>query len=437
MRRSLVAVSLLGVLVGSPASAQPVTSAEFEALKRMMQEVLSQNEDLRKRVRELEEAVGKQGPPAREPAKGVAQEAPKEPAKEVAQDAPKDAAAAAATEPISAAKAPWGRIQLGGALELEAGTRRSFKRVRTSDFLLATAEFDFEANVLDWAKAELSFEWDRGEDKVTLNEAFVIFGRSGIPVELKAGRGVAPFGISSGSTVAARLEDTLTLKGPLTTDIFEAKEDHILLSLKKWGVHVGGYVYNGTTNRVGGGGKRLEHYGFTAGYEIKTENVSFVVGAGWIDSVFDTDGLTDAFSELQESRRGYVPGVALNVRLGLWGFSFIAEYITALHHARIIRTLDNDDVGIFNVRPEAWQVEAGYTTDIFFDIKSYLAVSYSRSASLLAAFPKRRFLATIGTWLSDNMRLAAEYNEERDYSKVQLGTGRKAESWLLRLTYEW
>jgi len=434
MRRSILAVSTFCVLAASPAWAQPVTSAQMEALQRMMQEVLSQNEDLRRRVRELEEAVGKQGEAPKAPVKEAVKEAPKEPTKEVAQDAPKDPAAAAAAEPV---KPPWGKIQFGGAIELEAASRRSFARVRRSELVLATAEFDIEADVVDWAKAELSLEWISDRDAITVNEAFLTFGRpSKFPLYLKAGRGIVPFGISSGGTVAAKLGDTLTLTGPLTIDVFEAKEDHALVGFQKWGFRAGAYVFNGTTSKVGGGAKRLEHYGFTAGYELKTETVSLDLGAHWIDSVFDSDGLTDAFPELQESRRGYTPGVALVAKLGLWGFSFIGEYVTAVRNARIIRPTA-DTVFIHDAQPEAWQVELGYTTDVFFDIKTYLALNYSRTASLLGAFPKRRFLATIGAWLTEDIRVAAEYAKEADYSRVQGGTGRTQESFLVRLTYEW
>jgi hypothetical protein len=409
----------------------------------MVQEVISQNEDLKRRVRELEETVGKQAPatreaakePAKDPAKATTEAAAKEPPKEVVQDAPKEPPKEeAASEVLKAAKSPWGKLQLGGAIELEAGKRRDFAAVRTSDFTLAAAEFDFEADVVDWAKAELSLQWDSGADKITVNEAMITIGRlSKFPVYLKAGRGVVPVGISSGTTVAARLEESLTLAGPLTIDVFEAKEDYVLLGVKGYGFHAGAYIFNGSTNQVGGGGKRLEHYGFTAGYGIKSDNISLDVGVHMIDSVFDSDGLTSAFSELQDRvKRGYIPGLAAHAKLGLWGFSLIGEYDTATRHARLIR----DDI-IYDIQPRAWQVEVGYTTDIIFGKKTYVAFNYSKTIDLLGTFPKQRMLVTVGSWLAENIRLAAEYGNEQDYSKIRRGTGRDSDLWTLRLTYEW
>ncbi len=452
MKGSVVAASIFCVLAGSPAWAQQATPAEeLEALKRMMKEVISQNEELQRRIRDLEAAMAKQEQAtkeaAKEAAKELAREAPKEPAKAAATEPAKaaavDPAKAAATEPAKAKKGPMEKIQLGGAIEVEAGKRRDFGGVRTSDFTLATAEFDFEADIVDWAKAELSLQWiscstpcsDTAADKITVNEALITLGKpSKFPLYLKAGRGVVPFGISTGTTVAAKLEETLTITGPLTVEVFEAKEDHVLLGAKAYGFRAGVYVYDGTTNQVGGGGKRLEHYGVTAGYGIQTENVSFDVGFDLIDSVFDTDGLTGAgaFAPLQNrGKRGYISGLAGHARLGLWGFSLTGEYETAYDEARIILTRRN-----FHIQPQAWQVEAGYLTELF-GIRPFVAFNYSETVDLLGTFPKRRLLGAVGSYLSDNIRVAAEYANEQDYSKTLRGTGRDSDAWTLRLTYEW
>src|SRR3989454_9932689 len=234
MKGSVVAASIFCVLAGSPDWAQQATPAEEpEALKRMMKEVISQNEELQRRIRDLEAAMAKQEQAtkeaAKEAAKELAREAPKEPAKAAATEPAKaaavDPAKAAATEPAKAKKGPLEKIQLGGAIEVEAGRRRDFGGVRTSDFTLATAEFDFEADIVDWAKAELSLQWiscstpcsDTAADKITVNEALITLGKpSKFPLYLKAGRGVVPFGISTGTTVAAKRseEHTSELQSP-------------------------------------------------------------------------------------------------------------------------------------------------------------------------------------------------------------------------------
>ena len=436
MKRSLVAVSTFCVLAAAaPAWAQESPTAQIEALRRMVEEALKQNEELRKRVIELEEAVSKQAQPTtKEPTKEAAPATPKEAAPAVAAQQPPKAPGVAPAEPvISAGKGPWNKLQIGGALEVEASSIRGFDGKRQSEFKLTTAEFDFEADIVNWAKAELSFQWDSGSDTVKLNEGFITLGKAGFPLYAKGGRGIAPFGVSTGTTVAAKLEDSLTITGPLTTEIFELNTDYGLVGLRKWGFHLGGYIFNGTTNDVPGSGtKQLNHYGFAAGYEYKGDPFSAILGVEWVNSVMDTTGLVQAFPEFQQRGRNYVPGLSMHAKLGLWGFSLILEYDTAIRNKRLDR---NDQ--FYNVQPEAWQVEFGYTTDIFWDFKTYVAVNYSKTASMLGAFPQQRLLGVLGVWLSENIRLAAEYGAEKDYSKVQLGTNAHGESWIVRLTYEW
>src|SRR5881396_2020995 len=427
LKRRTVAASMLCVLAGSTAWAQQAPPPEeLEALKRMIQEVVSQNEDLKRRVQELEAAMAKR---AQAPA-----------------EAPKPAAPAPATpaapepvpqELVKAGKAPFGKIQIGGAIEVEAASRREARRnpishERSSDLLTGAAEFDFEADVVDWGKAELALEWNRDADTIGVNEALLTFSKpSLLPLYLKTGKGVVPFGISTGTTVAARLEESLTLTGPLTLEIFEAKEDHLLIGYRDHGITIAAYVFNGDTNN-GVREKHLEHGGFAVSYGRKGETLSFDVGFGWIDSVFDTDGLSTAFPELVRTPKSdYTPGIAAFVRAGLFGFSFIAEYDTAIRSANFIRGGQQR-----STQPEAWQVELGYTTSLF-GFKPFAAFNYSKSYQMYGAFPKRRTLYTVGSWLSENIRVALEYNNEQDYNKTHGGTNRDSDTATLRLTYEW
>jgi hypothetical protein len=459
IKTRMVAASMLSVLAGSTAWAQQPAAppGELETLKRMMQEVISQNDELQRRIRELEAAMKKQ--------EQATKEAAKEAAKELAQEAPKEGAKAAvavpAPAPVKAAKGPLDKLQLGGALEVEARSRRG-SRVDPStttretgprsDFALTTAEFDFEADVVGWAKAELAVEWsgDPQDDRFSLNEALITIGKpEKFPVYLKGGRGVVPFGISTGTTVAAKLEESLTLKGPLTVEAFEAKEDYVLLGARAYGFRAGAYVFNGETNKLGditrtGGterSKRLEHYGFTVGYELNTETVSFNAGIDMIDSVFDADGLfnTSAFPDTQINRRGreYTPGIAGHARFGFWGFSLVTEYNAAYRrHIDVVPTSGPLAGRTFRVLPQAWQVELGYTTEIL-GTKTYGAFNYSETSGLLGSLPKQRYIGTVGSWLADNIRLGLEYANEQDYPKTQRGTNRDADLWTLRLTYEW
>ena len=88
-KRGMVAAALVYVLAGSTARAeQGAPPGELEALKRMVQEVMSQNEELRRRVRDLEAAMTRRGQAPEEAAKQA--EAPKEPAKPIATEPAKE-----------------------------------------------------------------------------------------------------------------------------------------------------------------------------------------------------------------------------------------------------------------------------------------------------------------------------------------------------------
>jgi hypothetical protein len=419
MRKSVVAASTFCVLVGSTAWAQQAAPpGELETLKGMVQEVISENRDLRRRVRELEAAMTKREQAAKEAAKES------EPAKEVAKEPAKEAA----KEPAKAT------IELGGAIEVGVGWRRNFARVPGSDLNLETAEVDFEAKLLDWGRGVLAIEWDRDLDKLTVNEALVTLGGSErIPFYLTTGRGVVPFGISSGSTVAAKLEDTLTLTDPLTIEVFDAKEDYVLLGVKTHGFTAGAYVFNGTTNRRGPTGeKRVEHFGAAVGYGMKNDTLSFAAGINMIDSVFDSDGLTEKFPEAQTFRK-YAPGLGAHVRFGFRGFSLVAAYNAALREVEFRR--EETEVRA-RIQPSAWHIEGGYTTEIFGD-KTYGALSYSHTHELAGAFSKTRKIATVARWLAEDIRVTFDYAYDEDYTRADGGTGRYSNAFTLRLTYEW
>lgn len=434
---------MLGALAASPVWAEQGTPAgEIEALKRMVHEVISQNEELRRRIRLLEAPKAKEEPAAKEAASDPATKAP--------EDATQKAKAAEEPpKPVSADFGWWNKIQLGGAVETEVRSVRNKDfnpKSRESVFELKTAEFDFEANIVDWAKGKLAAEWigpsvagsqlkstAADADKLNLNEAYIQIGTDTSLFSMKAGRRTVPFGLSTGSTVAARLEDKLTVSDPLSLAVFDTKEDQILVEMKLGGLNVATYVFQGDTHR--GVERRLQHYGAHVGYGVKTDVLSLVVGLSMIDSVFDSDGLEDKYPEALTAP--YVPGIAANIRLGLFGFSLVTAYYGALRQAHFTR---NDQP--VNIRPEAWSVEAGYTTEIFGQ-KTYGAFAYSQTADLVGAFPEARSIGTLGTWFSNNIRLALEYVYDQDYPKTAHaqggpgGTGRTSETYLVRLTYEW
>ena len=391
------------VLVGSTAwAARSAPPLELETFEPMKQEIISEDRELTIQSFEEETETDKQ--------ELVVEECDIEPTKE--------------GRSLEAMINKY--VEFGGGLEVEYFWIKDFEDDTVTDISLETAELDFEIQVVDWATGVLALEFIPEDDKVSVKEAFVTFGDlEKCPLFLETGKIFVPFGISTGAIVG----DTLSISDPLTIEVFETREDVLLLGFEKCGFNAGVYVFNGDTNK-GGGNDHIEHYGATIRYGKDEPDLAYSLGIDFINSVFDSDGLTEEFEDALEA--DYAPGIALHGRYYTNGFSCIVEYNGAFETASF--TVDDEDVSL---APKAWQIEVGYETKICC-YPSYFALNYSRSYELHGAFPKKRILATVGCWLyEDNILVALEYGHDEDYSKSNGGTGKTADSIISQLVYEW
>ncbi len=438
-QKSLLVTAAFWFLSASTAwAAQAPPEAELEVLKRMMHEIIAENQKLAERVRELEAELVELKAVMAARGEGLDTEV------EDAADAAADAVAEPPQEPVEERGRATGHIApeltplrledaevmineyvaFGGALEIEGDWRRNFDHESESNIRLETAEFDFEAQIVDWVTGTLQIEWDDEDDKLTVDEAFLQLGNTKrYPPFLLAGRFVVPFGLSTGD----RVGDTLSITDPLTFEVFETREDTVLLGAEAAGFVGGAYAFNGDTNE--GGGDHVGNFGATIGYAAERGDMEFTARVDFINSVFDSDGLTEAFPDALEA--DYTPGLAALARLRMGAFSISTEYNGALRDADFVS--EGEPV---NRRPEAWYVEGAYFTGVY-GKESFVALGYSESDDLGGAFAKRRITTTIGSWLTRNLRLSLEYLHEDDFSQSQGGTGNPAQAFTGQLTYEW
>lgn len=486
LARHMVAASMAWVFASATASSgEDVPRGELEAFKRQMQDVVSQNRELARRVRELEKAIAEQEQAADEGAKKsgrratkdekgkdaagevAEEESAKDPAEEAAEeesgkdptevaqkkesgeDGPEEAAegesAKDATEEaadkgtIETAKesdeaseeqqTAWSRINkyvvFGGVVEVQGGWRKDLEEGSESFISLETAEIDFEVQANKWTNGKLVLEYDSEGNKVAVDEAYLTLGDvDEFPLLLTTGRTVVPFGISTGDPVA----DTLTISDPLTLEIFETLKDHVRLGAEARGFNADAYAFrSGPIERSGE--NHVEKFGGTVGYRTENDHWSLDLDLDFISSVFDSDGLIEEFPEPIGDR--YSPGIAGHVKARMNKFSLVAEYNGALDETRI--TQDDETISI---APKAWQIQLGYETEGP-DKGMYVAADYSQSYELGGIFPQRRVLLTVGKWLFYGLRLALEYGHEWDYPDADRGTGRQADAFITQLTYEW
>ncbi len=160
---------------------------------------------------------------------------------EAAQTAQEDATRAIIKESVSTLGSKINEfVTFGGALEVLAGRSKDFKGQAQSVLALNTAELDFEIQANDWAVGRLIIEYDAGTnalvttnegselaiDRFLINTASITTGNpQRFPPFGTFGRVVVPFGISTGDPVA----DVLTIEDPLTIEVFETREDAIVL----------------------------------------------------------------------------------------------------------------------------------------------------------------------------------------------------------------
>lgn len=301
-------------------------------------------------------------------------------------------------------------VSFGGAIEVEAAWVEDFEGVSESSLDLATAEFGFEAKITDWGTGVMAIEWDGDDDKLTIDEAFILVGNEDeFPVVGQFGRFGVPFGVYEGNTIS----------DPLTKEAFETKEDAAMANFGVGGFYGNFYIFNGETNE-GGGDDTIEHFGATLGYEMESDDLVFATGVNYISSVFDSDGLTDAFPDSMES--DYAGGLGVNAKLGLAGIGIFAEYITAL-----------DSVN--GVEPSAWHLEATYTMELT-GRELFFSLGYSETEELGGIFPESRiaFAAGIGLW--KGLGLTAEFAIDEDYNVAGGGSGEDANSFTVQLAYE-
>lgn len=301
-------------------------------------------------------------------------------------------------------------VDFGGAIEVEAYTERDYECHRHSDIALEAAELEFEITLNDCASGFVSIEYDGDFEEIIVKEAFVLLGDSeSFPYFAQIGRVYVPFGIGTGALVG----DTLSISDPLTIDIFETREDVILIGAKSNGFYGGVYVFNGHTFR-NWKHDHIDQWGGTIRYSH--ENCRYSINAGFdvISTVFDSINIEEEIPEALYVG-GYPKGLALHCRLFSRGFSLIAEFNgTFKRRTFYVEGEDGEDPRKVWLEPKAWQLELGYQREIYCRT-TYVALNYSESRGMYGFFPRTRVLATVGRWIYEDVLLALEYGHDVDY----------------------
>ena len=401
--------SFFCLLAAGKVSAAP----DLDKMQQQMDELRQQNQQMAKRISELEKtelpaAVADDGKAAQE----------------------KEALAAKINDHVS----------LNGVIEVEMSLADDFVDESSEDIRLGKAELNLAAEAADWAKGVFGVEWVDDEDKISINETFVVLGGSeAFPATVQAGRFIVPFGVFAANTVS----------DPLTKEAFETKEDAVMVGYEKNGFMARAYAFNGDTNE-GGDEESVDHYGVAVGYTMEHDGLTLNAGVGYINSIIDADGMSDNYGGRAEAAAGtagfsfdpkhsylnadYVGGVALNFSVAVAGFTLLGEYITAIDEY----TMDYSENGIsgsYSDKPSACQLEVAYETELA-GYGTIFAIGYSTSEDMGGFLPESR-LALAGTVkLTQGLSLAAEFTHDTDYAVGDGGTDEDANALTLKLGYQ-
>ncbi|HEY4234682.1 MAG TPA: hypothetical protein VGM76_14710, partial [Lacipirellulaceae bacterium] len=134
-------------------------------------------------------------------------------------------------------------VNFGGTLESLTFWEENFDGTHESDTRLDTAELDFEIKMNSWSHANLVVEYDPGTNltfpttegdavnirRLDIRRGIITIGNTEkYPLYATFGRDDVPFGIATGDPLA----DTLTINDPLTIEVFQTREDFIMLGFE-------------------------------------------------------------------------------------------------------------------------------------------------------------------------------------------------------------
>jgi len=274
------------------------------------------------------------------------------------------------------------RLSWSGAVEVEAGFADQ-EDEPSSDLVAATVELGLDAQVNDWTSVQVLLLHEEDDTPLEVDEASITLGNSDrSPLYLRAGQFYLPFG---------RFESHM-ISDPLTLEVAEIRESALQLGAasKHWYGSV--FVFNGSTSE--GGDNSIEHFGAEAGVLLEAGEASLDVGAGYLSSLGDSDGLDmDAVDD-------FAAGVVLHALFEMDRLTLIGEYVMA-----------RDDLAGANSQISAMNLELAYSL-AFAGQDLTLALGHQQTQEAGPDLPSERLMFALGTTLWADTGLSVEWAQD-------------------------
>lgn len=285
------------------------------------------------------------------------------------------------------------RLEFNGLLELEAAYQHG-NAESSSDFSVATMELGIAAQVNDWIRAETVLLWEEDGGDFNVDQAIVTFAnpeRTGF--SFTAGLATLAFGEFTSHMVS----------DPLTLELGETRKTQGSLTYTSDGWFASAYLFHGEQENQG---NHLSDYGAYAGYTDTGHNSEWMVGAGYLTNLAESELLHELSAGQADNRAA---AYAVNAHWHRAAFTLIGEYLSAAEALRF----DN-----IEAQPSAWNLEAGYQFELGGKSMT-LALGYQQTKESEAlGLPERRLSAMLGLDVLHNTTLKLEFAADRLYANT-------------------
>jgi len=315
-------------------------------------------------------------------------------------------------------------VAIGGVIEAEYGAVKFDDGTRESGYALATVELGIDAKLNEFVDGHiLVLHEDGATEPWEVDEATITVHAKNNLYFVSAGRMFVPFGHY----------DSNMISDPLTLELGEIREAALQAGMEEAGITLSGFTFNGDTIEASdalAGNDEADQYGYAISYTLEEGPVSFAVGAGYINNIADTDGISGnlAAPELVQ----YVAGNSAFLQVAYKPVSIIVEQVSAADE--------------FDVTELAWQARGAQPVAT----NSEIAVSFpvggmemtvaagkqTTEEAVALGLPETRSLAAVRIAIYDKTTLAFESMTEDDYSLADGGTGETTKTTTVQLAME-
>lgn len=413
-----LAAGMLCMLGGTSAFAGG--ASDMETIKRQVQELISQNQQLTQRIVELESGnVVSSG--ASEPGeKGKVSEALRTAQRNVVQEYLAEQLAENGGQSINEF------VSLSGLIEGEFAIGDDFAGNNFNEFVLATVELGLDVEVNEWARGSLLALYEGGEedDHIVIDEGFIEIGNyEKFPLSVAVGKVYVPFGNFA----------TNMIQDPFTLEIGEINDFGMNIGFEAAGLYGGFFAYNGM--KSDGGSNVVKGYGAQLGYAFENDSMTIDAGLSYVGNIADSGGINDFFNNDlgKETVRDQVDGLGLHAIATFGSVMVVAEYVTALDNFNDENASDPTD--IYGAEPSAWNVEFGYGVKLG-DMPSNFAIGMQGTDDAVElGLPETRYIAAASFEIFPATALTFEYFYDTDYDLGDGGTDESANTFTTQLAY--